>query len=136
MPTGEKSFWRNGGRYDYVFVCASGIHLYAQTLSPVSAKDMREKHFDRFSSRPRRGSLDVTTTLHWREKFGGRFVIAKSVGDAGAKACLCVFSFSQLCAHQYACIQSSLLHPALFFPLLYVSPLELYVSDISANLDD
>lgn len=74
-------------------VCASGIHLYVQMLSLVSAKSMREKHFDRFSSRPRRGSLDVTTTLHRREKTEGRIVIAKSVGDAGAKACLCVFSF-------------------------------------------
>lgn len=66
-----------------VCVCVRGIHLCVQTLNPVSAKNMREKHFDRFSSRPRRGTLDVTTTLFTggRKVRGGLSLL--KVGDAG-----------------------------------------------------
>lgn len=94
MPTGEKLFLRSAGGGAYACVC--GIHLCVQTLNPVSAKNMREKHFDRFSSRPGRGTLDVTTTLFTggRKVRGGLSLL--KVGDAGRKeenmtACLHVF---------------------------------------------
>lgn len=65
-------------------MCVCGTHLCVQTLNSVSAKNMREKHFDRFSSRPRRGTLAVTATLFTgRKKSEGWFVIAKSAEDTG-----------------------------------------------------
>lgn len=70
MPAGEKSsFFFLFLSLSYkcfemcLCVCVCGTHLCVQTLNSVSAKNMREKHFDRFSSRPRRGTLDVTATL-------------------------------------------------------------------------
>ena len=60
-----------------VFVCAWDPFVFAYT-EPGLQEHGRKNNFDRFSSRPRRGTLVVTTTLHWREKSEGRFVIAKS----------------------------------------------------------
>lgn len=37
--------------------------MHVQIVNPVAAEYMTKKHFDRFSSRPRRTTLDVTTTL-------------------------------------------------------------------------
>lgn len=64
-------------------VYVHGIHLCVQILNPVSAKNMRKIHFDRFSSRPRRGTLDVTTTVFTggRKVRGGLSLL--KVGDAG-----------------------------------------------------
>lgn len=65
-------------------VSVHGVHhACTQSLNPVSAKNMREKHFDRFSSRPRRGTLDVTTTPFTRRRkvWGG--LLKLKVGDAG-----------------------------------------------------
>lgn len=74
-----------GWAYECVCKCVCAIHLSVQTLNPVSAKNMRGKHFDRFSSRPRRGTLDVTAILFigGRKVSGGLSLLKQ--GDAGEK---------------------------------------------------
>lgn len=76
-----------------------------QTLNPALAKNMREKHFDRFSSRPRRGTLDVTATLFTGgRKSEERFVSTKSERCRREEyECCLTAAFPCLCCHVCVC---------------------------------